>query len=279
MHYKSVTLQLKDDGQEKREILIALLDALQTEGIEEHHDGLIVYFKSSHYQRSQIEALLTDYQSAIQVKIVSESSIAPKNWNKEWELSYSPVVISDSCLIRAPFHKVSRKYTYEIIIEPKMSFGTGHHETTQLMMEEMLSLDFSGVRVLDAGCGTAILAILAAKMGASHIVAVDHDEWAVRNAKENILRNKVKQVEIMPGVPGQLKGQLFGVILANVNMNLLLNEMGNFSAMMQRNALLLASGIFISDGDTLENKASQCGLQKVNSRIKNDWTMIAFRKI
>jgi ribosomal protein L11 methyltransferase len=279
MKYKAVAIELDIATPEQTDILIAWLSALPVEGFEEQPGRLIVYMNEKEYDRKRIESVIAPSGHDFGVRIVSEESVPEKNWNREWEHNFQPVVILNQCLIRAPFHRIPVKYRYEIIIEPRMSFGTGHHETTQLMIEEMLGQDFRGKSLLDAGCGTGILSVLAFRMGAESVTAVDNDEWAFRNCQDNIRRNHAEKIKIRFGTPALFSGQGFDRILANINLNVLLSETEQFASLLNKDALVLMSGIYREDCRILERKALECGLQKINSRLKNKWAVVTFQKI
>jgi ribosomal protein L11 methyltransferase len=279
MKYKAIAIQPENASPEQTDILIAWLSALPVEGFEEQPGRIIVYMNEKKYDRKRIESVIASSGHNLKASIVSEETVPEKNWNREWERNFQPVVIQNQCLIRAPFHRVTARYRYEIIIEPKMSFGTGHHETTQLMIEEMLGQDFRKKSILDAGCGTGILSVLAIRMGAESVTALDNDEWAFRNCQENIRRNHAEKIEVRFGTASIISGQRFDRILANINLNILLSEAEQFARLLNKDALVMMSGIYQEDCKILERKAMECGLQKINSRPKNKWAVMTFQKI
>jgi len=186
--------------------------------------------------------------------------------------SYKPVVIADKCYVRAPFHPKMEKYKYDIIIEPKMSFGTAHHETTALMLEQILHLDLKDKLVLDMGCGTAVLAILAYKMGAGKVTAIDIDEWAFNNAKENVERNNAKFVKVLFGNMELTKG-IYDVIFANINRNVLMHDIPLYAENLNKHGLLLMSGFYEADIPVIEERAKDNGLKLSSSSLKNNWQL------
>lgn len=205
--------------------------------------------------------------------------IEPQNWNAEWESHFEPIeIMGGSCYIRAPFHP-AKGAEYEIVIMPKMSFGTGHHATTYLMVEQMLALDFGGASVLDMGSGTGILAILAARRGAVVADAVDIDEWAYENCLENIQANGVQTV-VCPvlGDVSAIKGKVYDYILANINRNILLADMAGYAAALRRGGLLLVSGILELDVDTVIGRARKQGLEQTAVNTRDGWAQITFQK-
>jgi ribosomal protein L11 methyltransferase len=204
--------------------------------------------------------------------------IVEKNWNEQWEKNFSPIEIENRILIKAPFHK-NPNLEYTVIIEPKMSFGTGHHETTRLMLRELLQAEISGKEVLDMGCGTGVLGIIAKMMGASYLLAVDNDEWAFQNAYENFQRNNILQPwDVFPGDCSVLEGHTFHVILANINRNILLNDLPEYFKVLKDNGTLIISGILSVDKDVLLAKAKECGFTFVSSFYENNWISLNLRK-
>jgi ribosomal protein L11 methyltransferase len=201
--------------------------------------------------------------------------IPEKNWNAAWEESYEPVLVNGKCYIHAPFHRPGKGYDYDIVIEPKMSFGTAHHETTVLMIEAMMDLDFTGKRVLDMGCGTGVLAILAEKMGASGVLAVDSDEWAYRNTEENLEKNNSSNINVIHGGPEVVRG-MFHIILANINRNVLMEMIPAFAACLYDGGILLMSGFFEEDLAGLKDRAMENGLRFRDARSENKWTVTEF---
>src|SRR5690606_20374736 len=191
----------------------------------------------------------------------SFDKIEKQNWNEEWEKNYEPIIVDDKCLIRASFHNLDKKYPYEIIITPKMSFGTGHHQTTYLMIKSQLDIDHEGKRVLDAGCGTAILSIMASKRGAKEVEAFDIDEWSITNGNENCEVNSCTNIRLQQGTITEVEihGE-FDVVLANINKNVLLDEIKIYQQYLNKDGLLLLSGFFTTDIDDLKTEPSKYNL-------------------
>lgn len=208
--------------------------------------------------------------------LYSVSKIESKNWNAIWESEFEPVILKDKCVIKASFHKDVPKARYNIIIDPKMAFGTGHHNTTALMVEAMFSEEIKGKSVLDMGCGTGILAILAAKMGASAVDAIDIDPIAIDSVKENIKKNRVKKV-ITPlcGDASLLeKNDRYDIILANINRNILLEDMAVYAISLKKGGSLLISGFYEEDVEMLLNEANRHGLSLVDKESKERWSVV-----
>ena len=203
--------------------------------------------------------------------------VKTENWNAVWESNFDPVIIDNRCTIRAPFHNNLPKTDLEIIIEPKMAFGTGHHETTYLMSEAILNSNVNDLEVLDMGCGTGILAIIAALKGAKHVDAIDNDEWATNNAIENIEKNGLtNKITTITGDASLLRLPCYNLIFANINRNILLNDMQYYIKSLLPNGRLIISGIYAEDIPIIEKEAIRLGLKKTNEKLRNKWAMAEF---
>ncbi|MDR2118179.1 MAG: 50S ribosomal protein L11 methyltransferase [Tannerellaceae bacterium] len=251
------------------------------EGFTETADGLKGYIPEALHDP---EALLRKIRSFPLDDVAihfSRTEMEDKDWNEEWEKNYfQPIVIADRCMVHASFHEVNPDcYTYHIVINPKMAFGTGHHETTALMMEAILASDLSGKAVLDMGCGTAVLSILAVMKGASSAVAVDIDGWACRNALENIRLNRVEAIRVIQGGAGQLPAaETFDAVFANINRNILLDDVRHYALCMKPGAILLLSGFYTEDIPAIQKECSRNGLTFLSSSEKNHWAIVRVRK-
>ena len=212
------------------------------------------------------------------VSSFSISELENKNWNARWEDSFDPVHVTDNCVVRADFHTSFPEKKYDIIITPKMSFGTGHHATTSLMMRQMSQLDFSSKFVLDVGSGTGVLSILASKKQAKHIIAVDIDEWAYKNSQENILLNSVSNIELIQGDISAIKDKVFDILLVNINRNIILSQISTYYNLMKSYADILLSGFFVDDMNLILNKTEQIGFELICSENKNEWQLLHLRK-
>ncbi|MBR0324324.1 MAG: 50S ribosomal protein L11 methyltransferase [Bacteroidales bacterium] len=212
------------------------------------------------------------------VKLLKKELIPDQDWNATWEASYEPVIINEFCRIRAPFHKVEGSYKYDLIIEPKMSFGTAHHETTSQIIELMLQSDFTGQNLLDMGSGTGVLAILAKKLGSATTVAIDNDEWAYRNALDNIRLNDDNEIIVELGDASSLNDRQFDVILANINRNILLRDMKEYVKCLVDGGKIFFSGFYEEDLVLIAKEAERLGLTYSNHVTKNNWTAAVFVK-
>ena len=260
-----------------REILYAELGDRGFEAFEDTLNGVKAYIKKEKFSKSLLKDLNIRRIEGqkIEVDIIT---IANQNWNALWESNFDPIVINSNCIIRAPFHAVS-KVEYDIIISPQMSFGTGHHETTFLMSKELFSIDLKSIDLLDMGSGTGVLGILAEKLGAKHVKAIDIEEGAFLNTINNCKLNNTKNIIVEKGDSKLLDDSLFEVILANINKNILLQDMSVYSNCLKVGGKLLLSGFFTTDIDELRNAASNNGLKFVKMQEKNNWAMLMLEKL
>ncbi|MFB6319354.1 50S ribosomal protein L11 methyltransferase [Saccharicrinis sp. FJH54] len=260
------------------EVLIAFLSDYGFEGFIEEEKQLRAFIPDS----AITETELNDYLNSlpVQEKLTYEiSKLEEKNWNEEWEKNFfQPIRIGDKCLIRSSFHPVQSKTEYEILVDPKMSFGTGHHATTYLMIEELLETELQNKTVLDMGCGTGILAILAAMRGSKNITAIDIDEWAYNNTLENIAINKVHGIEVELGGAEKLGQKQFDVIIANINRNILVEDMKYYAPVLKAGGNILFSGFYFSDLSIIKVAAENNNLTYHHHKTRSDWTMAVFTK-
>lgn len=261
---------------EQIDVLSALLFDAGAEGVEEFEKGIKVYYQSDKIKTKAIEDLVKKMPSLKAAKIESQS-LPDTNWNEEWEKAYDAVIIEDKIKVRASFHEPDENMLYDILIDPKMSFGTAHHATTYMMMQAMLDLDFKNAKVLDFGCGTAILSILAEKMGAQKIFAIDIDEWAFENGKENIEKNDCKHIAIELGDSDKLPEAKYNIVLANVNRNAILENAEILKARLKKSAYLLLSGLLHKDEEIITETFEGLGLEKVKTLKKDQWIALLFK--
>ena len=251
------------------EILIAELSLLEFELFEEKPYGLIAYIKSSEYSQNIFEKvkILNSKEFEVEFEV---KKIENKNWNEEWEKNYAPVEINEYCTVRAPFHKSSKK-TYDIIIKPEMSFGTGHHETTQLMIDFLFEQNLENKKICDVGCGTGILSIIAEKIGASEIDAVDIKYNCIENAIENIKRNSCKKINTKICSSQGLLGKTYDLILSNITLNNLKDNFKNFKNLAKQNTILIISGFYKKDLKNANHMLKDYGFELIEFKTKNRW--------
>jgi len=258
------------------EIVIALLSELGFDSFEESDDAVKAYALEENFDAEALLKLVGEYPEFI--TSVDTRRIKQENWNQMWESNFPMVEIAGRVAVYAPFHKNVPEREYRICIMPQMSFGTGHHDTTSLMIEMMLDLDIAGKKVLDMGCGTGILAIFAAIRNAEAVTAIDIDEWAYRNAAENCERNNIKGIEILQGDSNLLTRRNFDIVLANINRNILLADKAAYANCLSAGGMLQISGFHASDFPDIEAEAEKNGLKLVKNLQKNRWVAALFRK-
>ncbi len=267
------TIEPKELGSE---ILIAQLQETAFESFEESENGIVAYCQKKLWQPNILEDVYIIQNEGFKISYSIEE-IEQVNWNEEWEKNFNPIYVNDTCTVRAPFHEKSLA-KYDIIIEPKMSFGTGHHETTYMMIELMLKTDFSNKKVLDMGCGTSVLAILAELKGAKNIDAIDIDNWCYLNSLENVERNQCKNILVYEGDASILLDKSYDIIIANINRNILLQDISTYVACLSKNGLLFLSGFYTEDQDILNKKCEENQLYFVESITKNNWMAMIYKK-
>ncbi len=256
------------------EILIAFLNDFNFDTFVENENGFLGYTKENF--TSEISQIIeNDIFNSVDISF-SIAEVEDKNWNEEWEKDFPDILIDNKIHIRAEFHPKNPEVEYEIIIQPKMSFGTGHHSTTYLMLQQMYDIDFDGKEVLDMGSGTSILAIFAKMKGANYAEAIDIDDWAYENSIENAERNKVK-IEVRKG-DVKLLNRNFDIILANINKNILMNDIPLYVKHLQANGLLLLSGIMEKDFDDISEVCNAQNLQFIKHQSKNNWLTMLWKK-
>jgi ribosomal protein L11 methyltransferase len=262
------------------DVLSAVLADAGFESFVEQPDGLLAYIQQNLYDEASVEAAISEFpipDTAIEYSFVEAED---KDWNEEWEKNFfQPIVIGNRCVIHSTFHHDVPEAEYDIAINPQMAFGTGHHETTSLVIGEILDSDMSGKKVLDMGCGTSILAILARMKGAASCTAIDIDDWCVRNSIENIELNGVDEIEVCLGDASILadKGP-FDMVIANINRNILLADMQHYVARMNEGATLLMSGFYVDDIPLIKAEAERLGLTFNGYKEKNRWVVTSFKR-
>ena len=282
MNYLSVRFRLDSYNEENAEILVALTEEMGFESYEYADEFLIAYIKEDLFNEVELNEILPSKEGGFSFNVsYTFEKVKNENWNKIWESNFQPIVIDDLCTVKASFHEGLPETKYTITIDPKMAFGTGHHQTTSLMMRALLKEDLTGRSVLDMGCGTGILAILAAlKGGATRIVAIDIDPTATESAIENSNANRVgDEIEILTGDASLLASQeKFDLILANINRNIILDDIQKYSNVMKSQGVLQLSGFFAEDVDLIEVGAKAAGFEKVSVTIDNRWAQVKMKK-
>jgi ribosomal protein L11 methyltransferase len=276
MNYVEVQLELQS---EFTEILMAELAEAGFESFVETDEGLSAYIPEEDFSEAVLQALIAKYSDMTAIAS-SWKSLERKNWNEEWERSYEPIEVGKDIRVRATFHEPNPDFTYDLLIQPKMSFGTGHHETTWLVMNEQLSLPQAGLAIMDVGCGTGILAILASKLGATSLLGFDIDEWAVENTVENFAMNGLgEEAKVFKGTINEVPVEnMFGGILANINRNILLDEIPKYVQHLLPGGWLVTSGFYEMDQQDIESCAAESGLKKLRSNTRNQWATVVFEK-
>ena len=256
------------------EILVAELGELPFESFIESDFGVVAYIQKQFWTENILEDLHILSSPEFVVSYTIEE-IEQVNWNEEWEKNFEAIEVDGICHVRAPFHPKTDA-EYDIIIEPKMSFGTGHHETTHMMIQHLLETDVVGKKTLDMGCGTAILAILAEMKGAQPIDAIDIDNWCYLNSIENVERNNCSQITVYEGEAALLKGKQYDVIIANINRNILLNDMQSYVDCLNKNGILLLSGFYTEDIPFINASCTEKGLTYVKKFERNNWVSLKY---
>ncbi len=258
------------------DILLAELGELPFESFVEEHDGLLAYILQDDWHPHILESvqILNAPETVITYSL---RELQPENWNATWEQHFTPIFVGNSCVVRAPFHDPP-DVEYDIVIVPKMSFGTGHHETTQLMLGYLLKYDFEGKAVLDMGCGTGVLAIMAAMKNADPVHAIDNDPWCYLNALENVERNGQGHIRVFEGDAGLLKGQQYDCILANINRNCLLTDIPVYIRHLTAKGWLILSGFYADDIPVISGKCLEHQLYLFEKKSMNHWAAVVYHQ-
>lgn len=276
MNYIELSLELDPDFSE---ILIAELAEIEYESFVETDEGLNAYIEEPKFDQKALDEVIAKYRPQTAIAF-SVKTLEKENWNQTWESNYETIEVMDQIRVRASFHDPDPNFPYELQINPKMSFGTGHHETTWLVMAEQLKLPHKGADLMDVGSGTGILGILGKMLGAASVLAFDIEEWAVENAKENVSLNGVEDgFEVFQGTITDVAGEkMFDGILANINRNILLDEMSLYNSHLKKGGWLVISGFYEADAPGLALCGEDLGLKVVRTNLRNEWATITFLK-
>ena len=256
------------------EILIAELGLAGFESFVETEEGLTAYIKKQDWNPTMLDDIQIMNSDEFSISYTMEE-IEQVNWNQEWEKNFNPIIVDDLCTIRAPFHEKPNT-TFDIVIEPKMSFGTGHHETTHMMIQHILNNDFKDKSVLDMGCGTGVLAILSELKGAKPIDAIDVDNWCYLNSLENVERNCCNHISVYEGDAGLLGNKKYDIIIANINRNILLNDIKTYASCLNKNGMLFLSGFYKEDISVIEDACNRNMLKLDEKLERNNWVSLKF---
>ncbi len=276
MEYKKVNCKIEPDTEINREILMAELGYIGFESFTETDESVEAYISSADYSEDDLISLFPSDYPHFKFSSVSET-IPDQNWNEVWEKNYfQPLIIDNRCLIRAPFHTGYPTTEYEIVIEPNMAFGTGNHETTSLMISEILEQNLTGKTVLDIGCGTGVLSLLASMRGAAGITAIDIDNWATKSTSDNAASNNVSNIEVIEGGAESIPDKKYDFIYANIHRNVLLNDMPDYQKVLKPGGELIMSGFYTNDLETIKKRAIESGLQFSRFAEKENWVAAVF---
>ncbi|TYR36603.1 50S ribosomal protein L11 methyltransferase [Sphingobacterium phlebotomi] len=278
MKYSSVTFTSSTMEDWQRDLLIDSLGAIGYDTFEYIGQGFTAYIPTANLDIQELETLLLRETEDFDIHYTIQE-IEDQNWNELWESNFQPITVDDICYVRATFHESKPDIPYEIIIDPKMSFGTGHHQTTSMMLSYILKNDFKDKEVLDMGCGTGILAILAVKRGAKHVMAIDYDEVCVESVKENKTRNNIAPIDAELGSEERIRGKVFDIILANINRNILMDQLEQYGLSTKSGGELYISGFY--DGEDLEmltQKAQSAGFDYQHKKTQDRWCAAKFLK-
>lgn len=279
MDYKELTFTVASSEDYHQDLLIDALAQIGFDSFEEMDTGFKAYVPSSAFSQDDLTHVLSAFEELFSFSY-SSKFIPQTNWNEVWESNFQPIEVGGACYIRATFHDAHPEYPYEIVIDPKMAFGTGHHQTTALMMEFMLKQNFSKKKVLDMGCGTGILAILASKLGAGEVIAIDYDEVCFASTVENSALNRIDNIVALCGSKEVIPNLSFDIILANINRTILLDQIETYAERLSNDGALFLSGFYEgTDLNMLVEKANLFGLEYVTHHELNTWVAAQFVKI
>ena len=278
MQYLEVTFTVSPVSETANDIIAALAAELGFESFVESEQGTIGYVPINQYDEQALSEALADFPMPDTQVTFTTCEMEDKNWNEEWEKHFfEPIVVDSRCVIHSTFHKDYPKADFDIIINPQMAVGTGHHQTTRLIISYLLDIELDGKTVLDMGCGTSILAILASMRGAKALTAIDIDEWCVNNSIDNLALNGINNIKVFQGDASSLAAEgPFDVVIANINRNILLADMQYYVARMNQGGEIYFSGFYESDLPMIQAEAERLGLHYVSHRVEKEWTAAQF---
>lgn len=277
MNYYEFVFKIKQGEEVYRDLLIHSLGEAGFDTFEEAEYGFNAYIAENLVEELDVESLLEPFRQTLDFTF-ERNFVPQKNWNEVWESNFEPLTIGDQCYIRATFHEARPEFPFEIVIDPKMSFGTGHHQTTAMVMNFLLDIDFEGKSVLDMGCGTGILAILAAKKGASDVTAIDYDPICYDSTLENTALNEVGFIKVLCGSKEVIPQASYDVVLANINRNILLDQIESYAMVLKQGGILILSGFYDEDCEVLIGKAAEFGIRYSEKRLSDSWASLKLVK-
>lgn len=278
MDYRKITIGILPYEEWLRDVLIAQMAEIGFDSFVDLNNGMEAYIPADSYEKEKLNEILLNFSDDFKFELKSEL-IADRNWNEEWEKNYfKPLVVANECVIRAPFHQEFPKLKYEIVIEPNMAFGTGNHETTSLMLEFILKTDMVNKRVLDMGCGTGILGILASMKGAKSVTAIDIDKWSYGGTVENAEINNIQNIDVKLGDASMLGREKYDIIFANIQRNVLLNDMPTYNKVLHEGGTIIMSGFYKKNLQAIKEKAESLGLKEAGFLEKNNWVAAIYIK-
>jgi len=278
MQYLKAIFKFESIEDYQQDLLISDLADLGFDTFEDSENGFTAFVMKDNYSEQALKELLAHYTDDFVTNYTLED-VADENWNAEWEKNFNPLIIDDVCYVRATFHEPQPSYPYEIVIDPKMSFGTGHHQTTSMMMQYILAADLKDKTVLDMGCGTAILAILAAKLGAKDLVAIDYDNVCYESTIENATLNNISNLKALCGSKEVIPNEEYDVIFANINRNILLDQIHRYAEVLQSGGKIFFSGFYLDpDLGMITAECAKYGIQYLDHKQNGDWVAAQFEK-
>ena len=278
MKYCEFSCDLKALVAEKQELLTVFLSEIGFESFMETDEKYTAYIQSDNFDKQALIETLEEAEPILGKFEYAIVTIPSQDWNTEWESSFQYAKINDEIIVRTPLYQPEKQYKYNIIIDPKMSFGSGTHETTSLILQAMSKMDFKGKSVADCGCGTGILGIFASMLGAKSVLAFDYDSCCVENTRTNIQLNNIANMDVQQAKLDILNGKKFDCILANINKNILIENMEFLANAVNENGTLILSGFYSEDVDDIAKSAKTYNLHKINNESKNNWTITTFKR-